>query len=115
MELKTDVRSFEWWFWPVTLVFLISGMGGWKPGFNVVITVSAVQVVYFTWVKRSLVAFPTQVRIVFFVFTIIGLFDPTLIWYGLMTVATTMVAFFDRCLIARVLVHMPWNRSVKLS
>lgn len=43
---------------------------------------------------------------------IIGFFDPTKIWYGLMTASTLMVAFFDKCLLARMLILMPWNKDV---
>ena len=76
--------------------------------------VSAVQVAYF-WALRGFTAFPTQVRTVYFAFTVIGFFDPTKIFYAALLVGTFMVTFFDRCFIARVLVRMPWNKDVKLS
>ena len=113
--MKPVIRlgSLDWWFWPVLFVFLISGMLGWSPGFYVVIAISAVQSLYFIVKKKSLRAFPSQVRFVYLLFTIIGLFDPTHIWYGLMTLSTFMVAFFDKCLLARMLILMPWNKDVK--
>jgi hypothetical protein len=105
-------KDLEWWFWPVIFVFLLAGMFGWYPGFYVVVGISAVQVVYFIAKKKSIIDFPVQVRIVYLVFTIIGLFDPTHIWYGLMTVSTFMVAFFEKCLLAHMLILMPWNKGV---
>ena len=107
--------SLEWWIWPVIFVFLLSGMLGWQKGFYVVIAISAIQSVYFIVKEKSLRVFPSQVRFVYLLFTIIGMFDPTHIWYGLMTLSTFMVAFFDKCLLARMLILMPWNKNVKPS
>jgi len=52
---------------------------------------------------------------VYFVFTVLAFFDPTRILYWMLLVGTVMVTLFDRCIIARVLVRMPWNKDVKLS
>lgn len=114
MKFKIAPQSLEWWFWAITLVAMISGFAGVSEGFIVVMIVSAIQVVYF-WLLRGFMAFPTQVRAVYFAFTVIAFFDPTRIFYGALLVGTFMVTFFDRCIIARVLVLMPWNKDVKLS
>lgn len=113
MKPVIHLSSLDWWFWPVIFVFLLSGMLGWPQGFYVVIAISAIQSLYYIGKKRSLRAFPSQVRFVYLLFTIVGLFDPTHIWYGLMTLSTFMVAFFDKCLLARILILMPWNKDVK--
>ena len=107
--------TIDWWFWPIIFVFLLSGMFGWPQGFYFVIVISAIQSIYFIIKVKSLRAFPAQVRFVYFLFTIIGILDPTRIWYGLMTVSTFMVAFFDKCILARILILMPWNKNVKPS
>jgi hypothetical protein len=114
MKFKIDPRSLEWWFWAVTLIAMISGFAGVPEGFMVVMLVSAIQVVYF-WALRGFMAFPTQVRTVYGAFTVLAFFDPTRILYAALLVGTFMVTFFDRCIIARVLIHMPWNKDVKLS
>lgn len=104
--------KIDWWFWPIIFAFMLSGMLGWLPGFYAVIIISAIQSVYFIYKEKSLKAFPSQVRFVYFLFTIIGILDPTRIWYGIMTISTFMVAFFDKCLLARILILMPWNKDV---
>lgn len=105
--------SLDWWFWPIILTFLVLGMFGWDRGFYIVVVVAAVQAIHYYSMEKSLKSFPTQVRFVYFIFTIIGLFDPTHIWFGLMTLSTFMVTFFDKCLLARILIMMPWNKDVK--
>jgi len=56
-----------------------------------------------------------QVRAVYCALTIVALFDPTRLFYWALLVGTIIVTFFDRCIIARVLAHMPWNKGAALS
>lgn len=114
MKLKINFKSLEWWYWFVTLVAMIAGLSGIIEGFYIVIAMSVVQFFHFTF-SKGITAFPTQVRLVYGCFTIIALFDPTRIFYWALLVGTVMVTLFDRCIIARVLIMMPWNKGVKLS
>ena len=114
MQFKMDPSSIEWWFWTVTLVFIIAAVGGWTPGYAAVISVSAVQVVFFAVRTGDPVSFPSQVRIAYFAYTLLGLWDAVrLVAYALLIVGTAMVVFFDRCGIALVLKQMPWNKQVE--
>lgn len=114
MKLKIDFKSIEWWYWLVTLVAMIAGLLGIIQGYYLVIIVSIVQFIHFS-LKSGITAFPTQVRFVYGILVIVALFDPTRILYMMLLVGTVMVTLFDRCIIARILVHMPWNKGVKLS
>ena len=89
---------------------MITGLSGIVEGFYVVILVSVIQFVHFT-AAHGFTAFPTQVRFVYGLFVIIALFDPTRIFYWALLVGTLMVTLFDRCIIARVLIMMPWNKG----
>jgi hypothetical protein len=113
MKFAIDFKSLEWWFWFVTLIAMITGLSGVIEGFYVVIFVSVVQFIYFSGLK-GFTAFPTQVRLVYGIFTIIALFDPTRIFYWALLVGTIMVTLFNKCIIARVLIMMPWNKDEKL-
>lgn len=114
MKFKINLQSIEWWYWFITLIAMIAGLLGSILGFYVVIIVSIVQFIHFA-IKSGLTAFPTQVRFVYGLFSILALFDPTRIFYLLLLVGTVMVTFFDRCIIARGLILMPWNKGIKLS
>ena len=115
MEFKMHPREVQWWFWPATLVFIVLALAGSPWAHLVVIAISAIQIVFF-WVQDgSLVSFATQVRIVYFLFTLVGLWPVArLPAYALLLVGTIMVTFFDRCAIALVLKRMPWNRPHEL-
>jgi hypothetical protein len=114
MKLKMDMTSIEWWFWTITLVLIVAAVAGWTPGYAVVMILSAVQVVYIAVRSHSLLSFPSQIRIAYFAYTLLGLWDAGRIWcYAILIVGTAMVVFFDRCGIALVLKQMPWNRGME--
>lgn len=62
-------------------------------------------------VKDGTAALTTQVQLVYGAFTALALLDPTRLLFGVMLLGTSMVTFFDRCIIAKVLMMMPWNHG----
>ena len=112
MELKTNPNDIRWWFWAVTLIFILAALAGWTTGYAVVIAISGIQVLFFLQQERSFSAFPTQIRVVYFVFTLFGLWpEARIIIYSILLIGTVMVTFFSRCAIALILKQMPWNRN----
>jgi phosphoglycerol transferase MdoB-like AlkP superfamily enzyme len=113
MELAIKTREVEWWFWFVTLVFIISALIGWIPGYYIVMVISCIQIWYFVQKEGGLMAFPTQVRIAYFVFTLFGLWAAIRFpFYIVLLIGTVMVTFTGRCFIALVLKLMPWNKNL---
>ncbi len=124
MKFQIDPDKIDWWYWAVTLVCLITGLAsGYVSGdraavislygFYGAIGVSWIQVIHFS-ARTGTVSFPSQVRLAYALFVTVALFDPTRIFYWMLLLGTIMVTFFDRCVIARVLAHMPWNKGVQL-
>ncbi len=113
MTLGQQIRTLDWWLWAASLAALIFGLIGSAWGFVAVMALSAGQTLYYA-LKRGAGAFPTQVRLVYGLMTLAAWFDPTRLLYAALAFGTLMVCLFDRCFIARVLVHMPWNRGVEL-
>lgn len=112
MKLNLDFKNPFWWFWAVTLAFIVAAVAGWTPGYYIVMAISAIQVLVFLVRERSAMAFPTQIRIVYFALTLTGLWPAgRLAFYILLLLGTIMVVFFGRCSIALLLKHMPWNRG----
>ena len=112
MQLKINSTDIRWWFWAVTLPFIITALLGWTPGYYVVISISAVQVIFFLVQEKSLITFPSQIRVVYFVLALFGLLPGVRFYiYILLLLGTIMVTFFGRCSIALILKQMPWNRG----
>jgi len=118
MELKISATDIRWWFWSITLAFIVAAVVGWTPGYYIVMGISAVQVLFFLAQEKSLAAFPVQIRVVYFAFTLFALWpEVRLFTYIILLLGTVMVVFFGRCSIALILKHMPWNqgREVRLN
>jgi hypothetical protein len=118
MHLKANARDIRWWFWAITLVFIVAALAGWTPGYYVVMGISAVQVLFFLAQEKSLSAFPTQIRIAYFALSLFGVWaEVRLLIYVILLLGTVMVTFFGRCAIALVLKQMPWNhgREIRLN
>jgi hypothetical protein len=112
MKLEIGFKRVEWWLWAISLVLIGAALAGWTPGYVAVIALSAVQVAWFARATGSLVSFPSQVRLVYFGLTLLGLLEPVRFWvFVALAVGTLMVTLFDRCFIALVLKQMPWNRA----
>lgn len=112
MELRIETNKIDWWFWFITLVFIIIALFGWIPAFYAVIAISGVQVLYFGNTDGKW-AFTTQVRLLYFAVTLLGLW--ALIRFPLillLLIGTAMVTFTGRCILALILKKMPWNKDM---
>jgi hypothetical protein len=112
MRLKLDLSNPLYWFWVITLGFIISAVAGWATGYYIAMVISAIQVVFFLIRHQSLLAFPVQIRIIYFLWTLTGFWVAgRLLFYILLLLGTLMVVFFGRCSISMMLKPMPWNRN----
>jgi hypothetical protein len=112
MKLQIELQKIDWWYWTITLIFIGAAIGGWVLSYYIVMILSGIQIVHFKTRLKSLVAFDTQVRIVYFVFTLIGFVESIKFpAYILLFIGTFMVVAFNRCGIAILLKRMPWNKK----
>ena len=112
MKLVVEPKKIEWWFWAVTFIFIITALLGWFPGFYLVMIISAIQIPFFAYRFKSFMAFDTQVRILYFATTLLGLLETIRFpLYFLLLLGTFMVVAFNRCGIALFLKKMPWNKN----
>jgi hypothetical protein len=101
MKPVIEPNKIEWWMWTITLVLILAALLGWHQGYYLVMIISAAQVLFFWNRFRSFLAFDTQIRIVYFVFTLIGLSKTIRFpFYVFLFIGTFMVVAFNRCGIA---------------
>ncbi len=114
MKFTIAPKTIDWWYWLLTYALIIAALAGWERAYLGVILVSAWQVVHFS-MRNGAVAFPTQVRWFYFLITLTGLIPAIRLYMFIALLGgTTMVTFFDRCILAKILAMMPWNRGVTL-
>ena len=115
MKLKVEPNNFDWWLWAIILVFISIALMGWTFGYILVILISAFQIAYIGFREKSIIAFETQVRIVYFIFTLAGLLkNIRFVFYIFLLLGTIMVVFFGKCSIAMFLKAMTWNKKYNM-
>lgn len=110
--IEIGFKRIDWWFWAITLAFIIAALLGCPYGYHAVIGISLLQVIYYGLSQKSFLSFDSQVRVIYFAMTLVG-FSEALKFpgYFLLMLGTLMVVLFDRCGIALVLKKMPWNKQ----
>jgi hypothetical protein len=112
MKPVIEPNKIEWWMWTITLALILAALLGWHQGYYIVMIISAAQVLFFWNRFKSFLAFDTQIRIAYFVFTLFGLSKTIRFpFYIVLFIGTFMVVAFNRCGIALVLKKMPWNKQ----
>jgi hypothetical protein len=112
MKWSPSPSDVRWWFWIVTIVFIVAALAGWTPGYYIVMAISAFQVLFFLIQEKSLAAWPVQVRIVWFAVTLFGFWPAgRVVFYVLLLVGGIMGTFFGRCSITLLLKLMHWNQA----
>ena len=112
MELSIELNKLDWWFWFVTLILITVALFGWIPAYYLVMAISWIQVLYFAR-RDGNWAFTTQVRILYFLITLLALWAAIRFpLFILALLGTAMVTFTGRCILALMLKRMPWNKGL---
>lgn len=114
MRFTIRWKSLEWWFFAAILAFTTAGLLGWKYGLPGAAVAAGVQLAY-SIARRGFLAFGSQTRAVFLTCALVGLADPTRLFMTALYPFIVLVTLFDWCIIARLLVLMPWNSGVVLN
>lgn len=104
-----------WWYWLATVVFLIGWLSGCMTCFYLAVALCVVQTVHFARHRRSMTAFPVQVRLAYLTLLIAGLWPPLRFVHWIQLIGTSIVVLSDYCFLARVLSLLPWNRTEPLT
>ena len=102
-------------YWLATFALLAGHFGGWGPGLEWAMALTAVQAFQLTLTRRGLSALDVQVRWFYLGLLLLGTLPPmrwllVVLFLGLMARLAA-----EYCLAARLLVLLPWNRAVPFS
>ena len=113
--LMLETRSISWWYWLATVILLTAGMCGRPVGFLLAIGLTVLHLIHFCMRERSLVAFPIQVRLGYFLLLLIALPENFrwICWVPI--IGTWAQVLFGYCAMARMVSLLPWNRKHALS
>ncbi len=108
-------RKISCRYWLITVGLIAAGLAGLAVGFYLAISLCTVQVWHFAVLKRSMSAFPVQVRLAYMVLLVCGLWESLRFLYWIQLIGTSAMVLVDYCVIGRILSLMPWNLREPLS
>lgn len=108
-------KETSWWYWAITAVLLIVGLGGHAEAFELAIALSVVQIIHFRLREGTFTAFPVQVRLAYTAILLLALWPPMNWLFWIPAVGTLAQVMFGYCALARCLSLFAWNRRQALS
>lgn len=102
-------------YWQITALLLAAHFAGWPGGLPLAVALTAGQVLHFVAYRRTLRALDVQVRMGYLALLLLG--SAPLWWpiHLVQFVGVNALLVVDYCLLARLLVLMPWNRAEPLT
>lgn len=102
-------------YWQLTALLLAAHFAGWAGGLPLALVLNLLQTLHFMWARRGLRAFDAQVRLAYLGLLLLGLAGPLWPIHVLQFIGVNAMLVADYCLLARLLMLLPANRSVPLT
>jgi hypothetical protein len=115
MFAQVKIGSLAWWIWAILAGLMLLGLAGWIAARDAAMVLAILQVVSYLLVYRSPKPFPTQLRLAYVLWMAVSLVPPLFIMYWILAAGTTARVATGYCAMARLLLLLPWNRSVPLT
>lgn len=110
-----DYKDIGWWYWLVTVFFLMLGLAGDPTWFVMAIGFTGFQLMHYIFKERKFSAFPVQVRFGYLILLMVSFFDVMQWLYWLPVIGTWAQIIFGYCAMARVVSLLPWNHNEQFS
>lgn len=102
-------------YWQLTALLMAAHFAGWAHGMSLAIALTAWQGLHLAGVRRTLRTLDVQVRIGFLGLLMLGSAGPLWPIHLVQFIGVNALLVVDYCLLARLLVLMPWNRIEPLT
>lgn len=110
-----DIKDTAWWYWLASTTCLWLAIAVDPFAFQLALGIGVVQLVHFALGERSMTAFPVQNRIGYLL-VLLSAMPEMLSWMiWVPAIGTALRVLFGYCLMARILMLMPFNRTRPLS
>lgn len=110
-----DIKDYSWWYWVVTSICLWLTMTVYPEAYQWTVVIAVIQLLHFSLLEGSATHFSVQIRWGFLIYLLIAL-PENLQWIlWLPAFGTLARVLFGYCLMARLLMLLPFNRKVKLT
>ncbi len=115
MLAHMKIGSLAWWIWAILAGLMVWGLGGQTLAREAAMALAILQAIGYLLAYRSLRHFPTQLRIAYALWMAVSLVPSLFVMYWILAAGTTARVLTGYCAMARLLLLLPWNRSVPLT
>ncbi len=115
MLAHMKIGSLAWWIWAILAGLMVWGLTGQMLAREAAMALAVLQAMGSLLAHRSLRHFPTQLRVAYALWMAVSLVPPLFVMYWILAAGTTARVLTGYCAMARLLLLLPWNRSVRLS
>jgi hypothetical protein len=107
--------SLQWWIWATLACLMLWGLTGQMLAREAAMAFAVLLAIGYLLVHRTPRHFPTQLRVAYALWMAVSLVPPLFIMYWILAAGTTARVLTGYCAMARLLLLLPWNRSVRLT
>lgn len=115
MKLMLEWTKLTWWYWLLSVLALTVGLAGNPDGFYLLMVLCFIQLVHFGILDKTFESFTVQLRVVMLGMVILFYWEPLRFLYWIPFFGLWANVLFGYCLLARIMVLMPWNRKEPLT
>ncbi len=115
MLAHMKIASLALWIWAILASLMLWGLTGQMLAREAAMALAFLQAIGFLFVHRSVRHFSTQLRIAYALWMVMSLVPPLFLMYWILSAGTTARVLTGYCAMARLLLLLPWNRSVPLT
>jgi hypothetical protein len=115
MFAHVKIVSLAWWIWATLAALMLWSLAGQMLAREAALAIAVLQAVGYLLVYRTVSHFPTQLRIAYALWVAVSLAPPLFLMYWILAAGTTARVLTGYCAMARLLLLLPWNRSVPLT
>ena len=110
-----DYKDHGWWYWLASTVCLWVAVTVNPFAYEVALIIAVVQLVHFSFAEGGLTKFPVQIRLGYLSFLLLSMPESMqwLLWVP--AIGTLARVLFGYCIMARMLMLLPFNRQITLS
>jgi hypothetical protein len=110
-----DYKDYGWWYWAASCTTLWLAVSGFTHAYEIALIIGAVQLGHFILAERSVTAFPVQIRMGYLSVLLLAMPDgfDWVLWVPALGTLLRVVTGY--CIMARMLMLMPFNRGHALS
>lgn len=112
--LMLDYKDYGWWYWLASTICLWLAVTIQPAAYEWALIIAVVQLLHFSLAEGGLAKFPIQIRLGYLAFLLLSMPEGLqwLLWVP--AIGTLARVLFGYCIMARMLMLLPFNRNVTL-